>query len=257
MLRRLASALRLLDPLVFCNLWIAAAAALLCAAASRALGIPPQLPVVGLAAAGTLAVYTADRLRDLSRDRATAPARSAFVDRHRGALAILGGAALLAAVACGVAIGPRAVLLAGGVLLLALAHPWLKAIAFAKSTYLAASWLAVCVGLPRVAGPGGEDLVWALAVLAGPLAGNAIASSLRDAEGGAARLGRPAALALARVGAAIGLALALLAPPAIRPLGAVAAATLLALVFYRDDERYGLVILDGALGVGAGVALAL
>ena len=53
--------------------------------------------VAALAAAGTLVVYNVDRLRDLEKDRLTAPARSAFVERWRGPLLALTAAAAVAA----------------------------------------------------------------------------------------------------------------------------------------------------------------
>jgi hypothetical protein len=54
--------------------------------------------------------------------------------------------------------------------------------------------------------------------------------------------------------AASSLAAALLAPPALQPLGLVGLATLAALVGFRPGERYGLGVVDGALlagGLGA------
>ena len=64
-------------------------------------------------------------------------------------------------------------------------------------------------------------------------------------------------LRLARSGAGLAVVGGLLAPEAVRPLALVPAILLLALVFFRADERYGLVVVDGALGIGAVVALAL
>ena len=63
-------------------------------------------------------------------------------------------------------------------------------------------------------------------------------------------------LVAARLTAAAGLVLALLAPATVRPLAAVCAATLAVLLPFRDSERYGLVAVDGALLVG-GVAAVL
>lgn len=75
--------LRLLDALAFSSLWVASAAALLCAAASQAMRSPPSPEAVVLAFAGTLLVSSVDRVRDFERDRTGAPLRSAFVARHR------------------------------------------------------------------------------------------------------------------------------------------------------------------------------
>lgn len=72
----------LLDAVAFSSLWVAAAAGVLCAAASLAMGVPPLASVVGIAVTGTRVVYNVDRLRDLERDGLTTPHRSAFVARH-------------------------------------------------------------------------------------------------------------------------------------------------------------------------------
>ncbi len=47
-----------LDALAFSSVWLAAAGGALCAASSLAMGFPPALPVVAIACAGTLVVYT-------------------------------------------------------------------------------------------------------------------------------------------------------------------------------------------------------
>lgn len=91
-----------------------------------------------------------------------------------------------------------------------------------------------------------------LAVLA-----NVIASNVRDAEGAATRIGAPRALALARRVAWAGVAVALLGPAGVPPLAAVPLATAAALARFRDGERYGLVVIDGALAAGAVAALAI
>ena len=88
---------RAVDAAVFSSAWLAAAAAGLVAASARAMEIPLDPRLLGLAAAGTLVVYNVDRLRDLERDRLTAPARSAFVERWCDALVLGTGAAALIA----------------------------------------------------------------------------------------------------------------------------------------------------------------
>jgi len=83
---------------------------------------------------------------------------------------------------------------------------------------------------------------------------NAIASNVRDAEAGAARLGLENALRLAQALALASLLLAAAGPPAVRPLLAVPLLTLLSLLAFRPGERYGLIAVDGALLAGAIVA---
>ncbi len=245
---------KLLDGLVFSNLWVAAAAAALAAAAGRALGGRPDALAAGLAFCGTLAVYGWDRLRDVERDRFTSPERSRFVTRHRHALTALAGVGLAGAVGLAPALGSRGLALLGGVAALALAHPFLKRIPFTKAAYLTAAWLAVVVGVPALRA-GGGPLAAVAAVLGPALAANAIASSVRDGEGGAARLGRRKALAVALALAVAGCAAALAGPQTVRVLAAVPAATALAIGLYREGERYGLVVVDGALLAGAAIAL--
>lgn len=242
---------------------MASAAALLAAAASAALGSAPDPAVVGLAFGGTLAVYGVDRLRDARADRATTPARSAFVEGHRRLLVGLAAAGLAAALACAAAAGRGAIALAGAVAVLAVAHPVLKRIPFTKAAYLTAAWLTVVVGVPAVSAGaatagGALPLAWprVALVLGGALGANAIASSLRDGEGGAARVGARVALGGAAALAALGVIVALVGPAAVQPLAAVPAITLLAVAAFRPGERYGLIVVDGALIAGALIALA-
>ena len=80
-----------------------------------------------------------------------------------------------------------------------------------------------------------------------------------------ARPGRPPAVAahpgprlplrIARALATLGIVLGALAPPPVRALAAVPAATLASLLRFRPSERYGLIVVDGALLAGALVAI--
>ncbi len=237
----------ILDALAFSSVWLAAAAGALCAASSLAMGFPPALPVVAIACAGTLVVYTVDRLRDLERDRATTPARSAFVARHARALTRLAAAAILVALGLTVMLGTRPLLLLAPVLAVGLAHRRLKRLPFAKAAYVAAAWLVVVVGLPAVVAGAESNVGWVTALLAAALLANAIASNVRDGEAAIARLGPRLPLRIARVLAALGIVLGALAPPPVHPLAAVPAATLAALLGFRPSERYGLIVVDGAL----------
>src|SRR5512145_2462016 len=101
-----------LDALAWSSLWLALTAAALAAAASRALEVAPAPPVLGLAFAGTVVVYVIDRLRDLPRDRSSAPERAAFVEAHRRGLLVLAGLGGGLAAGSALALRPQAVLLA-------------------------------------------------------------------------------------------------------------------------------------------------
>jgi len=246
--------LRLLDAVVFSSLWLAAAAGALLAASARGLEVPIDPRLVALAAAGTLVVYNLDRLRDLERDRLTAPARSRFVERWRSALVLLTAAAAVAAAALAWLTGPRVLAVLLPTAAAGLFHRRLKRLTWAKGAYIAAAWTAVVVGLPWVTAgavrqPVATTLVVFLAVYA-----NAIASNVRDAEAGAARVGLRRALQLSRGVAAASLALAVLGPAPLRPLLALPLLTLASLVAFRGDERYGLVVVDGALLAGGLIA---
>jgi hypothetical protein len=245
------------DALAFSSLWLAAAAASLVAAVAGALGGPVPLGLPGLAFCGTLVIYNVDRLRDLERDRDTAPLRSAFVERHRSVLvAATGVAGVLAAPLAWIA-GPRAIALLVPAAALGLAHRRLKSFAFAKPIYIAATWLLVVVGLPWVTLRPDSGGPWCLALVGPAILANAIASNVRDDEAGASVIGRVRALGIARAVTAAGLLLAVVAPDPVRLLGAVPLATGLALVRFRPTERYGFVVVDGALLAGAWIALGL
>lgn len=248
---------RALDALAFTSLWVAAAAGVLAAAASRAMGVAVDPAVVGLAGTGTLVIYTVDRLRDLPRDRATSPQRAAFVERHSTELGALGVVAAVTAIACGWLAGPRAIGVALLVLPVGLLHRRLKHFAYGKALYITLAWVAVVVGVPAAAGQGAQGIPLVGLCIAASIFANAIASNVRDDEAAAARIGHGPALATARITAALGIAVALLAPPPVRPLAAVPGLTLVALLLFRPGERYGLLAVDGALIAGGLLALAM
>lgn len=229
-----------IDALLFSSLWVALAAAALSAASFHALGAKPAPSIVALALLGTFAVYAVDRLRDLDRDGSTAPARSAFVARHRRLLKAISIASAFAAVFCAFRAGPRAIAIAAGVLVVGLLHRRLKRWSLLQPIYVVCAWLAVVVGLPVAATDGATRTVWIAVVLAPALFANVAA---------------PHALGVARALAVLGVALAAFAPEPVRPLGAIAVATGLALLRFRATERYVLGVLDGALVAGALVSL--
>jgi hypothetical protein len=247
----------LIDLLVFSSLWVGGVAGVLCAAASLAQAMPVSWAVVGVAVTGTIFVYDVDRLRDLPRDLETTPLRSAFVARHYGALRGLAIACGAAAIAFGVSLGPRPALLLAPALLLGLLHRRIKDFDWGKSSYITAAWLLVVVGLPAMAGSAPERTGWVAWILGASLFANAIASNVRDREAAVAQLGIGRALAVARVVAVAGLVLALAAPSGPRALWPVPAATLAAILFFRAEERFGLVVVDGALGAGGLAAILL
>lgn len=233
---------RAIDALLFSGFWVAVAAAVLTAATSCALGAAPLPSIVALAFLGTLAVYAVDRLRDLARDGATAPVRSAFVIRHRRALAALSLASAAAASLCAISAGPRAIAISAGVLAVGLLHRRLKRWSLLQPVYVVCAWLAVVVGLPVAATNRAGHAGWIAALLAPALFANVAA---------------PHALAWARLFAASGVLLAVFAPPPVRPLGGVALATGVALIGFRASERWLLGVLDGALVAGGIASLAL
>ena len=248
--------LRFLDALAFSGLWVATAAPVLAAAAARAFGGEPDPVALAFAFAGTYAVYGLDRLRDRASDTDSAPIRSAFVARHRGALLAATALSGAAAAVCAFALGPRGLgiaAVAGGVGAL---HRKLKRRIPVKGVYIAAIWLLVVLGCASIGtAPARSAIAWSAAILGTALFANAIAFTARDREGIVARVGRRQAIAAAVGWSTLGSLVALTAaPPALRALGAIPIATLLALVRIRFDERYAPFVVDGALIAGGLVA---
>jgi hypothetical protein len=244
-----------LEDLAYSSAWVAMAAGALSAAAALAMGARPDPWAVTVAVAGTWVVYNVDRLRDLERDRATTPRRSAFVAAHRRILTVLtAGAAALGAVGAAV-LGPGCILLLAPVLALGLLHRRLKQVPFAKSVYVTAAWLAVVVGLPALAADAPVLVGRVAGVLGCALFANAIASSARDVEAAAELIGTEPMLWTSRAVAALGVLLGLTSPPPVRVLSVVPVATLATLIPFRRGERYGLLIVDGALLAGAAAAV--
>jgi hypothetical protein len=248
---------RWLDALAFSSLWLAAAAGALCAASARAMGLTASATTLALAVCGTLVVYNVDRLRDLDRDRTTTLLRSAWVQAHRPWMVATTGIAMLLAFPLALRAGGRTVALLAPVLLLGLLHRRLKRFALWKPLYVTLAWVTVAVGLPAVMGPVPRSVAWTAAPLFATILANVVVSNLRDGEAVSARLGEGVPLRIARGCAVLGIACALAAPTAVRPLGLVPLATLTALVPFHPGERYGLVTVDGALLIGALGALPL
>jgi len=246
-----------LDAVVFSSVWLTAAVGALCAAASLSMGFRPVPSVVAIACAGTLVVYIADRLRDLDHDREAAPARSAFIARHVGAMKCLGLGAGAVALGLAATLPMSAVLLLAPVLVVGLAHRRLKQIPFAGAAYIAVAWLVVVVGLPAVVDGHAANIGWVAAVIGVALLASTIASDVRDVGASFNRLRPGVAVRIARVLSVLGLAVAALAPASVQPLAAVPAFTLASVIWFRSGERYGLVVVDGALLVGAIAAIGM
>jgi 4-hydroxybenzoate polyprenyltransferase len=244
-----------LDPLVFSSAWVAAAALALTLVSGAAMGGWPDAAVLGLVFCGTLFVYNVDRLRDLPRDRETSPARSTFVERHRRALLVLCIAAGIAAGPLALEVGEEAALLLLPVLLAGLFHRRLKRFAWWKPVYVSAAWTLVVVGLPALTLPHPHRIAWVGGLIGATMLANVIASNLRDGEGLSLRLGPRVPLRMARALALAALLVGVLGPASVRPLVWIPLATALALAFFRADEHYGLVVVDGALLLGSLLAL--
>ena len=243
------------DAAAYSSLWVSLAAAALCLAAADAMTGAPNGVAGALALCGTLVVYNVDRLRDLERDRETTPARTAFVSRHRRGLVALSAVSGVGSLACGALLGPRAIAALAPVLVLGLLHRRLKRLDYLKTLYIALAWVAVVVGLPAIVSVRAAGVPWVAGIVGATMLANVTASNLRDDEAASAALGEGVPLRLARACAVLGLALALLGPEAIRALAWIPLATLLALVRFDDGERYGHLVVDGALLVGGLAAL--
>jgi hypothetical protein len=246
---------RALDAFGFGNGVVALAAVALVAAASRAMALRPDPAVLLLAASGTLAIYGLDRLRDVARDRRTSPRRTAFVEAHRSAIAWLTGLAGVAAVAAGLLAGPPVTAVAAVVATFGLVHRRLKERIFAKPVYLVLSWTAVAVAFPLARDPVGRHVPAVAAIVALSVWANVILSNLKDAEGAAAQFGAKRAWRVALAACAASAALALLGPPPVARLVALPIAMAVAVLGYRRSETYAALGIDGALAVGAGLAL--
>ena len=217
----------------------------------------PGASALGLAFCGTLLVYNVDRLRDLPRDRKTSPLRSAFVATHRRALTAVTAAAGATSAALAFQLGPRAIALLAPVLVAGLFHRRLKRFGWWKPVYISGAWTAVVVGLPAALAKEPRHLPWIGAIVGATVVANVIASNIRDGEAISARFGARVPLRVASGFAAFAALCGIAAPDAVRPLILIPLLTLAALARFRADEHYGLVVVDGALLVGALLALPL
>ncbi|MBK7949658.1 MAG: hypothetical protein IPK00_13165 [Deltaproteobacteria bacterium] len=241
------------------------------AAVGRAFASPTLLRDAALVACGAFVIYGVDRLRDVAHDRPSSPGRTAFVLRRRRALKAATGLAALALFVLLAATPAASVTLCLGLGAIGLLHRRMKRDVRFKIAYVAAAWTAACVGIPWLAGldatsgvggtPGGAgdgadvSIAWAVLFVGSAVTANLIASNLRDGKRGATGWSSGSALFVARGIAGAGLALAALAPERLGPLAWIPAAELASLCFFRSSEQFGLLAVDGALLLGALVAI--
>lgn len=227
--------------------------------ASRILDAPDAATWATLSAGGTFIIYNLDRLRDIERDRAKSPLRTAFVLRHRNRLYAAVGIVAIAFAAILVE-APRPIgLLCLAIGLVGFFHRRLKQGAAWKAAYVSIAWVAACVGMPWLASGRGDAGPWLATILLASLAGNLIASNLRDDDGAFARRiaagDSLVALWIARAMFMLAFAITLAAPAALLPLAWIPVCEGLALAYYQPTERYGHLAIDGGLLVGALIAL--
>jgi hypothetical protein len=244
----------ILDALAFSSTLAAAVGAGLSLFASRALDAPDAARWASLTAGGAFIIYNLDRLRDVERDRATSPSRTRFIERHRTIL-ILGVVSASLVFFTALIGAPRsAQALCAGIGSVGLLHRRLKEHPALKTVYVSAAWVAACVGMPWLAAGRPVEGLWLAGSLAAVLAANLIASNLRDDETQLSRTRLRTMLAIALALTAVGMAIALISPGASAAAGWIALLECLALTGFRAEERYGLLVIDGALLVGSGLA---
>jgi hypothetical protein len=219
--------------------------------ASLALAAPQPLHWALLAGLGAFIIYNLDRLRDTARDQDTSPHRTTFIERHRGGLTY---AVALASVVFGGLLfvaPPAIVILCVGIGLVGLFHRRIKEAAALKALYVSLAWTGGCVGIPWWAAGRPEAGWWLAAILLMILSANLVASNLRDNEIQVLRTRPELALRLAIALIALALVLIAVAPVSLRPVAWIALTQGGALIGFRPTERYGLLIVDGALLAGS------
>lgn len=246
---------RAADAFVFSSGLAAAIGGSLSLVASRVLGAPDAGSWAVLAASGTFIIYNLDRLRDIDRDRAISPLRTAFVVRNLRRLYAAVGIAAICFLATLVAAPPSIMLLCLAIGVVGLFHRRLKAFAALKAAYVSIAWVAACVGIPWVASGRADAGPWVASILLASLTANLIASNLRDDEPHGEEEGAPSgtapALWIARAMTILAVAITLAAPDALHPLVWIPVCEGLALAYFRPSERYGLIAVDGGLLIGA------
>lgn len=246
---------RVADGFAFSGGLAAAVAALLSGVSSQALGAPAATTWAVLAASGAFIVYALDRLRDIDRDLAGSPLRTAFVVRNRRPLTISIGLAAIGLAASLVQASASIVLLCVAIGGIGLFHRRLKENTALKTAYVSLAWVGACAGMPWLASGLGRAGLWVSGILLASLLANLIASNLQDHEpragSGFDRSNPATILWLARGVTLAGIAIGLAAPAAFRPMVWIPVCEGVALAAYRPTERYGQFAIDGALLIGA------
>ena len=210
-----------------------------------------------MAATGTFIIYNLDRLRDIDRDRATSPLRTAFVLRNLRVLYVAVGIVAIGFLTALLAAPPAIILLCTAIGLVGLFHRRLKESAALKTAYVSTAWVAACVGIPWIASGRTSPGPWLASILFASLTANLIASNLRDSESEveekSTHSGRAPALWAARAMTILAIAVTLAAPASLHPLVWIPVCEGLALAYFRPTERYGHIVVDGSLLVGAGI----
>ena len=252
--------IRFLEGLAFSSALAAGIGAMLSLVSSRVLDSSAPASAALLAAAGTFIIYNLDRLRDVQQDRSTSPRRTDYVSRNRLPLGLSIGIVAVAFASTWWQTSPSIKLTCLAIGIVGLLHRRLKGIAVLKTIYVAGAWVAACVGIPWLSAEHGVDgnrvAVWLAGILFASLAANVIASNLRDDEAALIRGSSRATLWFTRMVLVAAIGLALVAPSRLAPMVWIPLFEGLALVAYRPTERYGHLVVDGALGVGALACLA-
>lgn len=250
-----ALVVRAADAFAFSSGLAASIGASLSLVASGALGVSDPASWAFLAGSGTFIIYSLDRLRDLDRDRAISPLRTAFVRRNRQRLYAAVCIAAIGFVATLLLAPPSIILLCLAIGLVGLFHRRLKQAAALKTAYVSLAWVAGCVGIPWLASGHASGGPWIAGILLASLAANLIASNLRDGRGEAReptdRGDTAQVLWLARGMAVLAITIALISPAALRALVWIPICEGLTLARFRPTERYGHIAVDGGLLVGA------
>jgi hypothetical protein len=242
------------DVVTFSSLLPAGIAFSLAWVVSRAIEAPSGGRWAALASTGTFIVYNLDRLRDTVRDRETSPIRTSFIENHRRSLTI--STALAGIVAAGLLLtAPRPILvLTLSIGAIGLIHRRIKRAAALKTLYVSLAWIGVCVGIPWLAAGRPESGIWVAAIILPILFANLVVSNLRDDETQLFRDRPVLVIRLALAFTLLGLLVVAISPPRLVAFSWLALAEGAAILCYRPGERYGLIVVDGALWVGAAIA---